>query len=117
MLPHSKLLIKEWDRMIVQESREQGFGKRLLCTSRLYVPLHELGVGLKSCRIEYGKELIRVILRYIWNGNQEMETIMKLDETSTQSMWKRASRALRKITTETKITNIIQEEERKVTNC
>ena len=69
--------LEQMNKVIRNKLYEKGIYNRLCISDRLYLPLSELGYGLFNFRIEYGKEIIRIINKISVNATTD---IIKLEE-------------------------------------
>ena len=64
--------------------------------ARLYISKNNLGLGLLSCRDEYSKELLRVLLKYKWESNTDINVLIEATNTMTDGIWNRLIKSIRK---------------------
>ena len=96
------------DAVIRRKLYEHGIYSKLLTSARLYVSKEQLGLGLMSCRNEYTKELFRVILKYKWESDTQINELIEVTNSSTEGLWHRMIMSCRKIISEKEINDIIE---------
>ena len=75
------------------------------------MPLSELGYGLFNFRMEYGKELIRTILKLKYNGSDEIIELQKVIEGKNKSKtyYNRFLKVMKKVITNGEMKQIMEE--------
>ena len=62
-------MLNEIDKEIRKALKDLNIYARQITQWRLYSPISKMGYGLSNCRDEYGKELLRVYLKYKWDSD------------------------------------------------
>ena len=74
------------DKMISQRLTSQlMLMKRGMATSRLFMSLDDMGMGLKSCVAVYLIELVRVLLQYEWGIIFRQEWFWRMEEITKRN--------------------------------
>lgn len=93
--------LEDINRIIRAKMTEGGIYGRGMSLPRLYISREQLGHGIPNVRDEYAKELIRIIARYIWSCNRNMEIILHSNNQIDNNFMKRIKKAMKgKITME-----------------
>lgn len=98
------------DCSIRKKLSENNIWFRNLPSARLYLSMNKLGMGLMNCRAEYGKELIRVFLKYKWHSDTKIFDLIEATNNTKEGIWKRIILALRKYMKECEVVEIIENE-------
>ena len=103
--------LEEINTKIRNKIRQAGLYNKLCLKDRLYLPLSELGYGLFNFRMEYGKELIRTILKLKYNGSDEIIELQKVIEGKNKSKtyYNRFLKVMKKVITNGEMKQIMEE--------
>ena len=109
------------DAIIRRKLYEHNIYSKMLPSARLYVSKEHLGLGLMSCRNEYTKELFRVLLKYKWESDTQINELIEVTNSSPEGIWHKMIVSCRKIISEQEIKDIIEtrknEEKNKITKA
>ena len=104
------------DNIIRRKLYEHGVYSKMMSSARLYVPKERMGLGLMSCRSEYTKELFRVILKYKWESDSQLNDLIEVTNSSPEGIWHRMVLSCKKYIKEEEIKQIISNRQNETSN-
>lgn len=97
VIPWKMTDLDKLDKEIRKALMKLNMYSKLFSKDRLYVNKDNLGFGLLSCRHEYGKELLRVYLKYKWFSDTKIINLINLTNNTPMGIMKRCKKALQNI--------------------